>query len=83
MYDGVVDNFTPKPTKEAFNIKNNLKASKNVEKSPPYNKTFENKPKNSSWAPCPKQEFTPLGEPLDVVSKTLLQDKLISPLDNS
>ena len=31
----------------------------------------------------PKREYTPLGEPLDVVYKTLLQNKLIFPLDNT
>ena len=53
-----------------------------VEKSPLDNKTSGNKPRNS-WATCPKREYTPLGEPLDVVYKTLLQKKLISPLDNT
>ena len=49
----VVDNITPKPAKVVFNLIDNLKASKNVEKYPPNNKTFGNKPKNSSWVSHP------------------------------
>ena len=82
MHDRVVDNISTKPVKVAFNLTNNLRASKNVEKHPPNNKESRNKQMNS-WATCPKQDFTPLGEPLDMVYKTLLHDKVISPLDNS
>ena len=52
-HDGVINNITPKPTKVAFNLIDNLRESKNVEKSPPDNKTSGNKPRNS-WATCPK-----------------------------
>ena len=34
-HDGVVDHITPKPTKVAFNLTDNLKASKKAEKPPP------------------------------------------------
>ena len=54
VHDGVVDNITPKPAKETFNLIDNLKVSKNVEKPPSDNKTFGKKPKNSSWVTCPK-----------------------------
>ena len=83
VHDGVFDNITPKPAKVAFNLIDNLRAYKNIEKPPIDNKMFGNKQKNSSWVIHPKKEYTPLGEPLDVVYKTLLQNKLISPLDNS
>ena len=81
VHDGVVHNITPKPTKVAFNLTDNLKASKQVEKPPSDKQTSRNRLRNS-WATHPKREFTPLEEPLDVVYKTLLQNKLISPLDN-
>ena len=83
MHDRVVDNITPIPSKVAFNLTNNIKASKNVEKPPSNNMTSKNKLRNSFSATHPKQEFTPFGEPLDVVYKTLLQKKKNSPLDNS
>ena len=82
VHDRVVDNITPKPAKVAFNLTNNLKASRQAEKSLSDKQASGNRPRNS-WATCPKREFTPLGEPLDVVYKTLLQQKLISPLDNT
>lgn len=83
MHSGVVDNITPRIANEEFNLIDNLKASKTTEKYPPDNKTFGNKLRNSSWVSHSKCEYTPLGEPLDVVYKTLLQKKLISPLDKS
>ena len=83
VHDRVVDNITPKLAKVVFNLTENLKASKNVEKSPPDNKTFGNKLKNTSRVSHSKWEYALLGEPLDVVYKTLLQKKLIYPFDNS
>ena len=82
VHDRVVDNITPKPTKVAFNLTDGLKVAKQAEKSPPDKQVSRNRPRNS-WAMRPKRKYTPLGEPLDVVYKTLLQHKLISPLDNS
>ena len=54
MYDGVVDNITPKPSKVTFNLTHNLKESKHVDKPPTDNEVFGNKLKNSSWVACPK-----------------------------
>ena len=82
VHDGVVKNITPKPAKATFNLTDNLKASKQVKKTPPDNKTSGNNLRNS-WATHPKREYMPVGEPLDVVYKTILQNKLISPLDNT
>ena len=82
VHDGVVDNITPKPTRVAFNLIDGLKAAKQAQKPPPDKQVSGNWPRNS-WATHPKRDYTPLGEPLDVVYKTLLQHKLISPLDNS
>jgi hypothetical protein len=73
--------LTPKLAKVAFNLIDGLNVAKNAEKPPPDNKTSGKKPRNS-WASHPKWVFTPLGEPLDVVYKTLPQHKLISPMDN-
>ena len=83
VHNGVVDKITPKLAKAVFNLIDNLKAFKNFNKSPRNNKMLGNKLKNTSWVSCPIWEYTPLGETLDVVYKTLLQNKLISPLDNS
>ena len=81
VHDGVVDYITPKPTKVPFNLTDSLKAAKQAEKPPHDKQVSGNRPRNS-WASRPKREYTPLGEPLDVVYKTLLQNKLITPLDN-
>ena len=54
VHDGVIDNITAKPTKASFNPTKNIKASKNIDKPPPNNKTFKNKLRNSSWAMFPK-----------------------------
>ena len=78
VHDGVVDYITPKPMKAVFNLTNGLKAAKQAEKPPSDKQVSRNRPRNS-WD---KREYTPLGEPLDVVYKTLLQHKLITPLDN-
>lgn len=48
VHDGVIDNIMPKTAKTHFNLTNNLKASKNIDKPLPKNKTFGNKMKNSS-----------------------------------
>ena len=82
VHDGVVDYITPKPTKVPFNLTDSIKASKKAEKPPPDKQVSGNRARNS-WASRPKREYTPLGEPLDVVYKTLLQNKLISPLNNT
>ena len=82
VHDGVVDDITPKLAKVAFNLTDTLKASKQAEKPPSDKQVSRSRPRNS-WATCPKREYTPLGEPLDVVYKALLQIKLISPLDNT
>lgn len=82
VHDGVVDNITPKPAKVAFNLIDNLKASRQAEKSLSDKQASRNRPRNS-WATRPKREFTPLGEPLYVVYQTLLQHKILSPLDNT
>ena len=82
VHDGVVDNITAKPTKAAFNLTDGLKAAKQAEKPPSDKQVFGNRPRNS-WATRPKRNYTPLGEPLDVVYKKLLQHKLITPLDDS
>ena len=74
VHDGVVDHITPKLAKVAFNLTDNLKASKQAEKPPSDKQVSGNRPRNS-WATCPKREFTPLGELLDVVYKALLQKK--------
>jgi hypothetical protein len=81
VHDGVVNNVTPKPAKASFNLTDSLNVAKNAKKPPSNNKTSGNKPR-SSWASRPKREFTPLGEPLETVYKTLLQHELISPMDN-
>lgn len=39
--------------------------------------------RSKRWANKPKREYTPLGEPLDVVFKTLLQNQILTPLDNT
>ena len=83
VHNGVVDNSTPKPSKMDFNLTDNIHVSKNTDKSTPDNKTFGNKTKNSSWVNLPKCEHTPLGEPLDMVYKNLLQNQIITLLDNS
>ena len=72
VHDRVVDNITPKPPKASFNLTDNFKASKHVENPPSDKQTSGNRLRNS-WATRPKREFTPVGEPLDVVYKTLLQ----------
>ena len=82
IHDRVIANITPKLEKVAFNLIDNLKASKQAEQPPSDKQVSGNRPRKS-WATCPKREFTPLGEPLDVVYKALLQNKLISPLDNT
>ena len=61
-----------KPTKAAFNLTDGLKAAKQAKKPPPDKQASGNRLRNS-WATHPKRDFTPLGEPLDVVYKTLLQ----------
>ena len=55
--------------------------TRSAEKPPPDNKISDKKLRNS-WTTHSKREYTPLGEPLDVVYKTLLQHKIISPMDN-
>ena len=54
LHDGFVDNITPKPVKAMFNLTNNLRASKNVEKPPFDIKKFGNKPNKISWVSHPK-----------------------------
>ena len=66
VHDGVVDNITPKPAKVAFNLIDSIKASKQAEKPPSDKQVSGNRPRNS-WATRPKREYTPLGEPIDVV----------------
>ena len=53
VYDGVVDNVTPKPAKMTFNLTDCLKEAKNAEKPPLDNKMSGNKLRNS-WATRPK-----------------------------
>ena len=60
VHDGVVDNVTLKPTKEAFNLTDGLNAAKNAKKPPLDKKTSKKKMRNS-WATSPKREYTPLG----------------------
>ena len=46
-------------------------------------KQTSNYSRSKLWTPWPKCEYNPLGEPLDVVFKTLVKNQILAPLDNS
>ena len=81
--DGVVDNVTAKPSKATFNLTTTMQAAKATEQAAAASKPSTSRfsgPK--PWAPRPKREFTPLGEPLEAVYKTLVDKNLLTPLAN-
>lgn len=62
--DGVVDNIKPKQKKVAFNLTTGTQALKAIENAIEHTSSkWSNFMKNKPWAPKPKCEFTPLGEP--------------------
>ena len=80
--DGVIDNLTAKPPRSVFNLTTSLQAAKATEQATAGNKQTSNYSRSKPWALRPKREYTPLGEPLDVVFKTLVKNKIITPLEN-
>ena len=70
----VVDNLTAKPPKAIFNLTTSLQVAKATEHATTRTKQISNYSRHKPWAPRPKREYTPLGEPLDVIFKTLVKN---------
>ena len=79
--DGVVDNVFFKPQKVVFNLTTTMQVAKAIKQATVETKPSSKYARSKSWASQPKREYTPLGEPLDVVYKTLLQNNILAPLD--
>lgn len=61
----------------------NMQARKDVEKNASMSRTSGKIFKERPWEPRPKCEFTSLGEPLETIFNILLQNHIITLLDNS
>lgn len=76
--DGVIESFNDKHKTWIFNISNSLQVTKNnMNKN--NTSTLRNNngsKKDKSWISKSKCDFTPLGEPLDIWLKTLLDNKI-------
>lgn len=79
--NGVVDNMIAKPAKSVFNLSSSIQVVKAAEKPTTENQQPSRFSRNKPWASRPKHEFTSLGEPIDVVYKTLVQNQIITPLE--
>lgn len=70
--DGVVNNVTTKPAKSIFNLSSSIQVVKAAENPTKENQQPSRFSRNKPWASRHNCEFTLLGEPLDVVYKTLM-----------
>lgn len=78
--DGVVDTPNQKPKLYVFNLTTSLQASKNLKSTmtPMAKKTFNKPPTRiDPWLARPKRIFTPLRDTLEVVLKSLSDNKII------